>query len=125
MRLKPVWWRWLFYERIAKLILGGWGATFLVLGLTAKKSRRADGFFYSLIAGALLFLVVFARGNIQHDYYQALIIPALCLSLGRGANLLLENFEKKSSPFLRYCLTAVCFLFTLLFLFEWRILSNQ
>lgn len=117
MRLKPVWWRWLFYERIAKLILGGWGTTFLVLGLTAKKSRRADGFFYSLIAGALLFLVVFARGNIQHDYYQALIIPALCLALGRGANLLLENFEKKSSPFLRYCLTAVCLLFTLLFSF--------
>jgi len=117
MRLKPVWWRWLFYERIAKLILGGWGATFLVLGLTAKKNRRADGFFYSLIAGAFLFLVVFARGNIQHDYYQALIIPALCLSLGRGANLLLENFEKKSSPFLRYCLTAICLLFTLLFSF--------
>jgi len=117
MRLKPVWWRWLFYERIAKLILGGWGATFLVLGLTAKKSRRTDGFFYSLIAGAFLFLVVFARGNIQHDYYQALIIPALCLSLGRGANLLLENFEKKSSPFLRYCLTAICLLFTLLFSF--------
>jgi 4-amino-4-deoxy-L-arabinose transferase-like glycosyltransferase len=117
MRLKPVWWRWLFYERIAKLILGGWGATFLVLGLTAKKNHRADGFFYSLIAGALLFLVVFARGNIQHDYYQALIIPALCLALGRGANLLLENFEKKSSSSLRYCLTAVCLLFTLLFSF--------
>jgi len=92
MRLKPVWWRWLFYERIAKLILGGWGATFLILGLTAKKNRRADGFFYSLIAGALLFLVVFARGNIQHDFYQALIIPALCLALGRGARNLILFF---------------------------------
>ncbi|MBP8591221.1 glycosyltransferase family 39 protein [Candidatus Shapirobacteria bacterium] len=117
MRFKPVWWRWLFYERIGKLILGAWGTTFLILGLISKKDRHADAFFYSFLTGALLFLVIFARGNIQHDYYQALIIPALCLALGRGANLLLASFEKKSYPFLRYCLTIVCLLFTLLFSF--------
>jgi len=49
MRLKLVWWRWLFYERIGKLILGGWGIFFLALVLMSKKKEYADRFFYSFI----------------------------------------------------------------------------
>jgi len=115
MRLKPVWWRWLFYERIGKLILGGWGAFFLILGLANKKEQYADGFFYSLILGALLFLIVIARGNIQHDYYQALIIPAICIYLGRGFVVALRQIKKKTYPIIGFLLLATVLVFSLAF----------
>jgi len=114
MRLKPVWWRWLFYERIAKLILGGWGTVFLVLGLIAKKNTFADFFYFTFAVGALLFLVIFARGNIQHDYYQLIIIPALSLYLGRGVTAVIER-DKKTYPLFRYLFLAVCLVFTFAF----------
>jgi len=116
MRLKPVWWRWLFYERIGKLILGGWGIFFLVLGLMSKKKEYADRFFYSFILGALLFLIVIARGNIQHDYYQALIIPSICIYLGRGLEAVLYQTRKKSfSTIINYLLLIAILIFTLAF----------
>jgi len=115
MRLKPVWWRWLFYERIGKLILGGWGAFFLILGLMGRKKKYADGFFYSFILGSLLFLVVIARGNIQHDYYQALIIPAICIYLGRGVEAALYQIKKKSYPIIGYLLVTTVLVFSLAF----------
>ena len=115
MRLKPVWWRWLFYERIGKLILGGWGTFFLALGLMGKKKKYADRFFYSFILGSLLFLIVIARGNIQHDYYQALIIPAICIYLGRGLETALYQTKKKSYSIINYLLLTAIFVFTLAF----------
>jgi len=115
MRLKPVWWRWLFYERIGKLILGGWGLVFLVLGVLTKKEGHSDIFFYSFLGGSFLFLFIFARGNIQHDYYQALIIPALSIYLGRGAETMLFGFKKKSYLLIRYLVFITCLLFGILF----------
>ncbi len=89
VRLKPVWWRWLFYERISKLILGGWGSGFLLTAFLSPSIRKklSSSFFLflnSLGGGALLYLIIFARGNIQHDYYQIMIIPALVTILGTG-----------------------------------------
>ena len=36
IRLRPAWWRWLFAERIAKLILGYWGVSLFFAGLISK-----------------------------------------------------------------------------------------
>ena len=115
MRFKPVWWRWLFYERIGKLILGGWGTFFLILGLTDRKNKYADRFFYSIALGALLFLIVIARGNIQHDYYQILIIPTICIYLGRGLATALYQARRKSCSIINYSLIAITVIFTLAF----------
>jgi hypothetical protein len=40
-----------------------------------------------------LYLVVFATGNVQHDYYQYLIVPALVIFVSRGFLLLLRGIE--------------------------------
>ncbi|NOY14642.1 MAG: glycosyltransferase family 39 protein [bacterium] len=107
MRFKPVWWRWLFYERIAKLILGGWGTAFILTASLAaiinqplNKSRHYFYLVLSLIAGALAYLAIFARGNIQHDYYQIIIIPALSLILGFGLYLVWQLITVSKAPFI-------------------------
>ncbi len=98
MRLKPAWWRWLFYERIAKLIAGGWLTAFILqavnLPLSQVKLKNKKILIWltlSLTTGSLAYLIVFARGNIQHDYYQIMIIPTLSLVFGLGLNLFIDN----------------------------------
>jgi hypothetical protein len=49
------------------------------------------------VVGALLYLVVFATGNIQHDYYQIPIIPIVSILLAFGTYYL---WTSKSHPFL-------------------------
>jgi len=94
MRLKPVWWRWLFYERLGKLISGGWLTSLLSLSLftplvNIKPTNRPvfNSLMIGLVTGSLAFLVIFARGNIQHDYYQVVITPAISLLMGVGLYL--------------------------------------
>ncbi len=78
IRFKPAFWRWLFGERIGKLILGVWGLLPLTAGLTGTSH------FLPWVGSALLYLSVFATGNVRHDYYQIPIIPVICILLAIG-----------------------------------------
>lgn len=80
---RPYWFRWLFYERINKLILGSFGLIFVYLGLAYKKNTTQK-FTVASIIGVLLYFIIVAQGNIQHDYYQTLIIPSISFLVGYG-----------------------------------------
>ena len=84
MRFHPAWWRWLFYERIGKLILGVFGSIPLYLGFALKKNKLQTHLIL-LLLGILIYFSVIARGNIQHDYYQILIIPFISIFVGIGS----------------------------------------
>ena len=80
---RPYWFQWLFFERINKLILGSFGLIFIYLGLAYKKNLTQK-FSFASITGVLLYFIIVARGNIQHDYYQTLIIPTISFLFGFG-----------------------------------------
>ncbi|OGG24535.1 hypothetical protein A3A79_05115 [Candidatus Gottesmanbacteria bacterium RIFCSPLOWO2_01_FULL_43_11b] len=92
IRFKGAWFHWLFAKRIGELMLGFWGLIPFALGISA---------FWGI--GALLYLVVFATGNVQHDYYQILLLPAVCIFVGKGLRRL------------PWFLASVSFLFMLAF----------
>lgn len=112
IRFRPAWFRWLFAERLGKLILGSWGTTFLVLGIVAKHTK--EGITYWLWGiGVLLYFSVIAGGNVQHDYYQAIIMPFLCIFLAKGAVLLMSLTRSTYSRFLTLVMTLFIFVFTI------------
>lgn len=76
IRFKGAWFHWLFATRLGDLILGFWGLIPFGIGLAG------NFFFWAL--GPLLYFIVFASGNVQHDYYQILIIPAVAVCVGKG-----------------------------------------
>ncbi len=105
IRLKPAWWRWLFSERIAFQMLGQWASGFLILGVMAKHLNQAGrklSLFYwfsiALTIGWFSYLVIFATGNVQHDYYQIPLIPVLSILVASGAiwlyDMLKTNYPK-------------------------------
>ena len=90
IRFRPAWFRWLFDERIAKLILGSFGLIPLFLGFAYKKESYQK-VAIALSLGVIFYFSVIARGNVQHDYYQVLIIPFLAIISGVGCHYI-ANF---------------------------------
>lgn len=89
IRFKGAWFHWLFAERVSKMILGYWGIALFILGILSIQRKWV--IVYSLIFGCLMFFIVIARGNVQHDYYQQLILPVICLCLGFGIEYLINT----------------------------------
>jgi len=82
IRFRPAFWRWIFGERIGRLILGTWGLIPFILGAVFKKKNYFNLVF---MAGALSYLFVVATASVRHDYYQIFIIPPISLLLAEGS----------------------------------------
>jgi len=93
IRFKGAFFHWLFADRIARLILGHWGLPFVVLGMLRKINKKEGWLFFYFILSSLTFMTVLATGNIQHDYYQILIMPTLAIFFAKGINFILEKNE--------------------------------
>ncbi|MBI5449441.1 glycosyltransferase family 39 protein [Candidatus Gottesmanbacteria bacterium] len=115
IRFKGAWFYWLFAKRVGELILGYWGLIPFGIGMLLVSSKKEGWLFRLWVIGGLLYFIVIARGNVQHDYYQILLIPIICVYLGKGFAFLFSNavFSKAVS----YQLSAISFL--LLFSFSW------
>ena len=116
IRFKPSFFYWIFADRIGRLILGYWGIAIFSFGLIQKKSRETL-FFFSFLISSLLYLIVIARGNVQHDYYQILIIPSIVIFLGLGAEALLKIPKEYFSQTIARAMFVICVFF--MFLFGW------
>ncbi len=93
IRFRPAFYWWLFAERISRIILGYWGLPFVVLGILLKTGNREKLLFFTFIVSSLIYVHVFATGNVQHDYYQILIIPTLAIFFAKGVDFLLGSKE--------------------------------
>ncbi len=116
IRFKGAFFHWIFAERISHLILGFFGLPFVIIGLLAKIKK--EGWFFSLFAvSSLIYLTDLATGNVQHDYYQILIIPTLAILFAKGIDF---SFSKTGDLFHRYT-TYFVILVSILFMlaFGW------
>ncbi len=98
IRFKGAFFRWLVAERLGKLILTPCGFALFIIGLVAKSSKEKL-FYLSLLFSCLVYFVVFASGNVRHDYYQIPVIPTLAIFMAIGTKLL---FDLKSPIFNKY-----------------------
>jgi len=106
IRFRPAWFRWLFSERLGNLILGVYGTFFLILGLISKPLK--EGIAYWLWAiGIFAYFSVVAGGNVQHDYYQSIIIPFICFFLAKGVVLVISLNKTVYSRFLTIVTTLL------------------
>lgn len=95
--LKPAFFRWIFWERINLMIFGGYLTGFFLLGLFTKIKRL---FLHSILFSAFAYVFVFEGGNVQHEYYQTIIIPALALFAGIGISVIVSERKRFLSPLL-------------------------
>lgn len=119
IRFKGAYFFWIFGDRIGRLILGFWGIGLFVVGLLINSNKahlKKHGiFFYTFLLSSLLYLVIVARGNVQHDYYQIPIIPSLAIFLGLGSRFIFFPPKEYVSPLISRVVLGVCIGFTLMF----------
>ncbi|GIW63036.1 MAG: hypothetical protein KatS3mg090_0862 [Patescibacteria group bacterium] len=77
---RPSFFYWVFFKRITNLILGGLLVFYLIYGVIKNKNWLFRTFFISMLA----YLFVFQGGNVQHEYYQILIFPAISIAISAG-----------------------------------------
>lgn len=119
IRLKPAFWKWIISDRFGREILTVPGTVLFFLGLLFKPTNKKEGLLLHLLAlSSFLYLIIFATGNVQHDYYQILIVPALVIFLARGFVLL---FKRTPSLVARFWTIPFALLFLSLTLyFGWN-----
>src|SRR3990167_11017087 len=96
---RPAFFRWIFFERINNLIFGGYLSTFFLLGILGKQTRY---FLHTFLLSSLTYLLVFEGGNVQHEYYQILILPSLAIFSGLGIEFIIIKSKALFHPFLTY-----------------------
>lgn len=112
--MRPAFFRWIFYERLNNIILGGYLTVFFILGIIRKQKTF---FPLSIIAAGFIYIFVFQGGNVQHEYYQVIAFPAIALAIGLGVGLIIES----TKTFLHPVITTpiIILLFSASFLFSW------
>ncbi len=91
IRFKPAWFRWIFYERITKLILGFSGILLALFNF--KKINKIIVIILTWSICLLAYVSIIATGNVRHDYYQNLFLPLISLVLGRGSYLFYQTLQ--------------------------------
>jgi hypothetical protein len=111
---RPSFFRWIFFERINNLILGGYLTFFFLLGIISKHKKKL---FLSFLIASLTYVLVFQGGNVQHEYYQTLILPVLAMMIGLGIDFIFENNKNFISPF--FASLFIFFIFGFSFYFSY------
>jgi len=117
IRFKGAWWYWIFSQRIGNLILGYWGLIPFGVGLISRGVKKESWFFRWWLFGAIAYLIVIARGNVQHDYYQILILPVISIYVAKGVVFLVQMKSEFVSRVASILLAGFCLV--LAFAFSW------
>lgn len=82
IRFRPAFFWWIVSERLGREILGATGFVLFCLGLIFKPKN--DYFFHIFVLSIFLFFIIFATGNVRHDYYQILFVPVASVMVALG-----------------------------------------
>lgn len=91
IRFRPAFFRWIIGDRLGREILSITGGFLFLLGLIIKPFAKSNYLLHLLTLSSFFYVVVFATGNVQHDYYQYLLTPVLSIFLARGVWLLFKG----------------------------------
>lgn len=127
IRFRPAFFWWIISERIGREILGVAGAFLFFLGLVIKPKngspREAGSYFLHFwFLSHMLFIIIFATGNVRHDYYQILFVPIAAIFVAKGFIHLFES-SNNFIPRIWTIILAASFL-PLTFYFGWKQVSG-
>lgn len=88
IRFRPAFWRWIFGERLGRLMLGMWGLFPFLAGVISQKTKKENkegyGLILTFLLAVILYVLIVATANVKHDYYQLYLIPPVALLFARG-----------------------------------------
>ncbi len=90
IRFRPAFWWWIISERMGREILGVTGLVLFVIGFIIRP-KNGNYFLHLWALSSFLFIIVFATGNVRHNYYQTLFVPVASVFMAVGFTGLLKG----------------------------------
>ncbi len=91
IRFRPAFWWWIISERLGREILGATGLVLLVIGIII---RPKNGYFMHIwLLSMFVYISTFATGNVRHNYYQYITVPALSVFFTLGFGYLIKGIN--------------------------------
>lgn len=122
IRLRPAFFWWILSERMGREILGVTGLALFLIGLISKPQKPAGYFMHFWALSLFLYFVIFATGNVRHDYYQTIFVPVASIFVAGGFVELVRGNDN-FIPRIWTILLAVSLL-PLSFYFGWKVTSG-
>ncbi len=89
IRYKGAFLHWIIAERLGREILTVAGFFLATLGVFLKPKQGQTWFFHWWLLGLSLYVLILARGNVEHDYYQIPLVPILAVFMARSVDFLI------------------------------------
>ncbi len=117
IRFRPSFWWWLVSERLGREILGVTGFALFILGLLIKP-KNGNYFLHVWMLSMFAYYIIFATGNVRHNYYQYISVPIIAVFFSQGFISLINGLPN-FLPRIWTILLALLFL-PLSFYFSWN-----
>lgn len=115
IRFKGAFFRWLIFDRLNRLIFATGGFVLFIAGLFSSHLKKNTSLFFVWTLAILAYFTVFAKGNVNHDYYQLPIVaPGVVLSV-IGATSLINLGKNMLQKIINSSFVAALFILSLAF----------
>lgn len=105
IRFRPAFWWWLISERIGREILGATGLALFTIGLLIKppslftkgaseNDKTSNYFLHVWVLSLFSYFVIFATGNVRHNYYQYIFVPVAAVFFTLGFVSLIKGVRE-------------------------------
>lgn len=117
IRFRPAFWWWIISERMGREVLGVSGLALFFIGLIVRP-KNENYFLHFWALSSFLFMIVFATGNVRHNYYQILFVPIASIFLAKG---FMQLFKGNNLLVARiWTIILAILFFPLTFYFGWK-----
>ncbi len=115
IRFTGAFFRWLIFDRLNRLIFATGGFALFIAGLFTAHTKKNSSLFFVWALGVFTYFTVFAKGNVNHDYYQLPIVAPGVVLATIGAFELVKLGKTKLQKVLNAALVAALFFLSLAF----------
>ncbi len=113
IRFKGAFFRWLIFDRLNRLIFATGGFALFIAGLFTSHLKKNTSLFFVWTLSVLLYMTVFAKGNVNHDYYQLPIVAPGVVLCVIGAKSLIAMARSRLGQWLNGSIALSLFLLSL------------
>jgi 4-amino-4-deoxy-L-arabinose transferase-like glycosyltransferase len=94
IRFSGAFFRWLIFERLNRLIFATGGFVLFIIGILHSYSDKKRGLIFTWLISVIAYMIIFAMGNVNHDYYQLPIMPVGAILMAFGFWAIISQARK-------------------------------
>ena len=115
IRFTGAFFRWMIFDRLNRLIFASGGFVLFIVGLFFAHLKKNSSLFFVWALAVFLYFTIFAKGNVNHDYYQLPIVaPGVVLAV-IGAKELIDLVKSRLGQWFNGSMVLLLFILSLAF----------